>query len=451
MLMFANSGVSAGDYLETTAADYASALSQANTAIGSGAYNFVAVAVGADVVVFADSAANNGGADDAVVLQGRSLADIGVSNIVSLAGTPGGVASGGATAPLLPSAPSAGIGGASGTIIGDMDHAHLSYVLSAVVTDGSPSFVTASLGDIGLRLEGSGFATDAAGRLTGGAATLVAYSYGAAHGGPFSLFLSTPPVQLTTLAAWSAGDDTTGFFNTVLAGGDRIGGSSGLDVLHGYAGNDLLHGEGGSDSLWGGTGNDVIYAQTLPGIPAFSPGSTYLRGEEGDDYIIGGAGFDDANGNMGNDTISTGVGDDYSVGGKDNDLLFGDDGDDIVWGNLGADTCVGGNGNDQVRGGQGDDWVFGGAGNDFVSGDRGNDTITGGTGADLFHGSQDAGIDRVLDFSLSEGDRVQLDPGTTYTLAQVGADTVIDMGGGNQMILAGVQLSMLPDGWIFYG
>ena len=78
-------------------------------------------------------------------------------------------------------------------------------------------------------------------------------------------------------------------------------------------------------------------------------------------------------------------------------------------------------------------------------------TISGGAGADLFHGSQDAGVDRVLDFHVSEGDRVQLDPGTTYSVSQVGGDTVIDMGGGNQMILVGVQVSSLPDGWIFLG
>jgi hypothetical protein len=81
--------------------------------------------------------------------------------------------------------------------------------------------------------------------------------------------------------------------------------------------------------------------------------------------------------------------------------------------------------------------------------DRGNDTISGGAGADLFHDSQDAGIDRVTDFNYAQGDRVQLDPGTTFTVGQVGDDTVIDMGGGNQMILVGVQLSTLTAGWIF--
>jgi hypothetical protein len=57
----------------------------------------------------------------------------------------------------------------------------------------------------------------------------------------------------------------------------------------------------------------------------------------------------------------------------------------------------------------------------------------------------------VLDFHLSEGDRVFLDPGTTYTVSQVGADTVIDMGGGNQMVLVGVQSATLTSGWVFFG
>jgi Ca2+-binding RTX toxin-like protein len=258
-------------------------------------------------------------------------------------------------------------------------------------------------------------------------------------------------LPITTILGWAAtGADETARL-TVFAGSDLINGSNigsrlrgydGDDTINGGAGNDFLDGGGGNDQVFGGAGNDVVVDGS---------GTNYLRGGEGDDVILGGTGFDDANGNMGNDTISTGAGDDYSVGGKDNDLLFGDAGNDIVWGNLGNDTCDGGDGNDQVRGGQGDDSVSGGPGADFVSGDRGNDTISGGSGADNFHGSQDAGIDRVLDFNLAEGDRVQLDPGTIYTVGQVGADTVIDMGGANQMILVGVQFSTLTPGWIFLG
>jgi len=234
--------------------------------------------------------------------------------------------------------------------------------------------------------------------------------------------------------------------NVAVAKGANIEnaiGGSGSDVIIGNPLNNVLSGGAGVDTINGGAGADTINGGS---------GFNFLRGDEGADSIQGGDGFDDANGNMGNDTIHGGTGDDYSVGGKDEDLLFGDDGVDIVWGNLGNDTCQGGDGDDQVRGGQGDDSVSGGAGNDFVSGDRGNDTISGGAGADRFHGSQDAGVDWVIDFSLAQGDRVMLDPGTTYTLAQVGADTVIDMGApGHQMILAGVQLASLTPGWIFVG
>ncbi|HEX7948589.1 MAG TPA: 1,3-beta-glucanase, partial [Phenylobacterium sp.] len=122
---------------------------------------------------------------------------------------------------------------------------------------------------------------------------------------------------------------------------------------------------------------------------------------------------------------------------------------DLVYGNIGADTCVAGDGADIVRGGQDNDLVFGGAGSDFVSGDRGDDTMYGGAGADNFHTFGDAGIDRVMDFSIADGDRVQLDPGTQYTVAQVGGDTVISMVGGGQMTLVGVAMGALPAGWIF--
>lgn len=42
-----------------------------------------------------------------------------------------------------------------------------------------------------------------------------------------------------------------------------------------------------------------------------------------------------------------------------------------------------------------------------------------------------------------------VDPGTTYSVSQVGSDTVIDVGHGDEMILVGVQTSSLPAGWLF--
>jgi serralysin len=229
----------------------------------------------------------------------------------------------------------------------------------------------------------------------------------------------------------------------------RLGGQSRMSIAWGSAienaagggspdrirGNDMdnrLTGGGGGDTIEGGAGLD------------------FLRGEDGDDSIAGGAGFDDAHGNMGNDTVHGGPGDDWVVGGKDHDVLLGEDGHDVVLGNIGADTLYGGDGDDVVRGGQDDDWVVGGAGADFVSGDRGSDTLFGGPGADRFHTFADSGVDRVMDFNRAEGDRVELLPGAlaTTTFSQVGADVVVESGGGAKLILVGVQLSSLTDGWI---
>lgn len=214
---------------------------------------------------------------------------------------------------------------------------------------------------------------------------------------------------------------------------DEVRGTDGADVLSGGSGADTMRGQGGDDTLSGGAGRN------------------YLRGDDGDDSIAGGADFDDINGNQGNDTCWSGGGDDWVVGGKGNDSLLGSAGQNLVYGNLGADTCEGGAGADTLRGGQDNDSVSGGAGDDYVSGDRGDDTMAGGAGADIFHSFGETGIDRVTDFSAADGDRVQLDPGTSYAVAQVGADTVITMTGGGQVVLVGVQSSALPQGWLFVG
>ena len=103
-----------------------------------------------------------------------------------------------------------------------------------------------------------------------------------------------------------------------------------------------------------------------------------------------------------------------------------------------------------MRGGQGNDSVAGGDGNDWISGDRGDDTVVGGAGADTFHAFAGSGADYVQDFHAAEGDRVMLDAGTTYAVAQVGADTVISFDGG-QVVLAGVALASLSGDWIFTG
>lgn len=242
-----------------------------------------------------------------------------------------------------------------------------------------------------------------------------------------------------------------GFFSNVggLTGNVAIAKGAQIENAIGGFGADTLNGNASANALSGNAGNDTIYAGAGNDTVDGGEGSGYLRGEDGNDSIIGGAAFDDINGNMGADTASGGAGDDWVVGGKDNDRLFGDAGSDLVYGNLGNDTLDGGSGADTVRGGQGDDVLTGGDGTDFVSGDLGADTMTGGAGSDIFHSFTGSGVDRILDFSVAEGDRLQLDPGNVFTMAQVGADTVVSLGAGDQVILVGVQMSSLPTGWIF--
>ena len=273
-------------------------------------------------------------------------------------------------------------------------------------------------------------------------------------------FLASSSGSRLVFAVWDAGGNDTFDFSGFgqnqiidLRAGDfsNIGGLTGnvavavgavIENAIGGSGSDQINGNSAVNHIYAGLGNDTVDG---------GAGDDYLRGDSGDDSLIGGSGFDDLNGNQGNDTVRGGDGDDWVVGGQANDQLYGDAGDDIVYGNLGNDTQDGGDGRDWVRGGQGDDSIAGGAGDDYLSGDLGSDTISGGAGADIFHTWGAAGLDRVTDFNLAEGDRVQVDIGTVYTVAQVGADTVISMTGGAQMVLVGVQTSSLSGGWIFAG
>ena len=222
-------------------------------------------------------------------------------------------------------------------------------------------------------------------------------------------------------------------------GDDVVSGGEGADFVHGNAGNDTVSGDAGDDRVYGGKGDDQAYG---------GEGDDLLFGDLGQDILQGNLGQDTIEGGQGDDIVYGGQGDDALFGGAAADLLFGDKGDDVLQGNAGADTLQGGVGDDRLHGGQGDDVLFGGDGDDRLSGDYGDDILTGGAGADLFVFFAGGGADRVLDFNLAEGDRVGLLGGAAYSVAQVGADTVITLANGGQIALSGVQLSSLGDGWI---
>jgi Ca2+-binding RTX toxin-like protein len=226
-------------------------------------------------------------------------------------------------------------------------------------------------------------------------------------------------------------------FFAMLRAGDVAGMMNAL-----FGGDDVINGSGGPDILDGLTGNDTIVS---------ADGDDRIRGLDGNDSIDAGAGNDDANGNQGADTVHGGDGADFVRGGQGNDLVFGDAGDDPhVNGNIGDDIVHGGDGNDTVFGGQGNDQIFGDAGDDQLSGDLGDDTMTGGPGADRFMFRAGSGHDTVADFNPAEGDRIVLPTGTAFNVVDVGGQAVLDLGGGDQLTLAGVTPASFNSGWVVF-
>jgi hypothetical protein len=75
-------GLTATDtsFATDTAVDYASALAAANAKMADGTVDVVAVQVGDDVIVFADTS-GDAGADEAVVLVGNTLTGVGFGDI----------------------------------------------------------------------------------------------------------------------------------------------------------------------------------------------------------------------------------------------------------------------------------------------------------------------------------------------------------------------------------
>lgn len=221
-----------------------------------------------------------------------------------------------------------------------------------------------------------------------------------------------------------------------LKGNVAIAVGADIEIAIGGGGHDVIYGNPLANVLIGGTGND-----SLSGFE----GEDSIAGGFGQDQLWGGGAWDYMHGNQGADTLWGGDGGDWVVGGQDGDRLNGEAGDDYIVGNLGADTAYGGEGRDTILGGQADDVLLGEAGDDYLLGDRGDDLLTGGAGADTFHMMAAGGFDRVTDFSAGEGDRVTVS-GAGFTVAQQGADTVISLASGDQMILLNVSVTSLTPG-----
>uniref|UniRef100_UPI001557FEE0 beta strand repeat-containing protein n=1 Tax=Pseudomonas tumuqii TaxID=2715755 RepID=UPI001557FEE0 len=89
--------------------------------------------------------------------------------------------------------------------------------------------------------------------------------------------------------------------------------------------------------------------------------------------------------------------------------IIGGSGNSTFTGGAGNDYIGGGAGNDSLDGGAGNDTLDGGTGNDILIGGAGDDILLGGTGADTFTwNAGDTGHDKIADFNIDEGDRIDL-------------------------------------------
>lgn len=181
-----------------------------------------------------------------------------------------------------------------------------------------------------------------------------------------------------------------------------------------------------------------------------TPGNDSIDGTGGDDSILALAG---------NDTVRGFGGDDTLIGNDGADYLDGAGGNDSLVGGVGDDRLRGGGNDDNLRGDGGEDDLIGGKGNDTLVGGLNADTLTGGDGADRFYLHPDDRLitvgdapDVITDFSMAEGDRINLvklhiaDFATLEGLfSPSGADTLIDLSavGGRDVLVKGVSLADL--------
>ncbi len=185
----------------------------------------------------------------------------------------------------------------------------------------------------------------------------------------------------------------------------------------GTGGNDVMNGGDTNDTLDGGAGADKLY------------------GQDGDDSLLGGDGKDTLEGGSGNDTLD---------GGGKNDRLDGGAGNDVLSGGNNNDVLDGGTGDDALSGDQGNDKLNGGAGADTLEGGRGRDQLTGGADADTFVFASNGNDDTIMDFEdgLDMIDVSAIGSISGFgdmTITQVGGNVLIDLDGGNDLTLIGVN------------
>ena len=106
-------------------------------------------------------------------------------------------------------------------------------------------------------------------------------------------------------------------------------------------------------------------------------------------------------------------------------------------------------------GGKGNDDITGNAAANFLEGREGNDIVRGGAGADTYAYRTGDGTDTIKDFSIAEGDKIDL-TGTTFSnfsglqtlFTQDGLDTKIALGAGGLLLENVLAASLTKDQFV---
>ncbi|ESQ73920.1 M10 family metallopeptidase C-terminal domain-containing protein [Asticcacaulis sp. AC402] len=241
-------------------------------------------------------------------------------------------------------------------------------------------------------------------------------------------------------------------------------GNSAVNTLDGGSGNDRLDGGASADNLIGGTGADTYVVDNA--------GDTITELAGGGADLVESSTTYGLAANVENLTL-TGVAAINGTGNSLNNVLTGNSANNVLAGGLGNDTYYVQNTGDNVveAGGAGTDTIFstvtynlngryaetiqltgvaninatgnslannlmGNDGNNTINGKGGADNLAGGLGLDTFLFETGSGADQIMDFSFAQGDIINLNAYTggvanNALVVQVGANVVINFGGGN--------------------
>ncbi|MEM6780845.1 MAG: type I secretion C-terminal target domain-containing protein, partial [Pseudomonadota bacterium] len=215
-------------------------------------------------------------------------------------------------------------------------------------------------------------------------------------------------VDLSPGGAWEAERDTDTSSYIVEWEGDAVlatvGDGGATNTLNGGTGNDIFYGSNGTDIMNGGDGADDFYVYGGSGL-----GDTFNGGNNGDEiFLQSDVIFNLVTTFTSIEDIESGGFTIYAEEGTGFDLTgMTITGGSTLRGQGLAETLTGSNSADYIRGGDGNDTINGGAGDDQLYGEG---------GADIFDFDIVGTQNDIHDFSVADGDQIDIsDLLTGYT------------------------------------